>query len=251
MKITKANLLERIEALENENKQRGIGNQFMTLKCIQGNRHFTKDATYCASKLFDRTVITTNFGSRKELTVNTNIFGGYKATGENQTAVFQVIGADVEPEPQLKQLDQSVFKEWADCWKFFATDEDGDAWRYREKPKIDNGDNRWSSSNTVPLLIGTGYDASNWQNSLIERDTAKELAEVDLSSELTGSELCKAMLARGDKYVMCLVGTHNDAVVIEGMHGNEFVAVGMRNLYRNPKPINNQGEPLTASEVGL
>lgn len=153
--------------------------------------------------------------------------------------------------PQLKQLDQSVFKEWADCWKFFAIDEYGDAWRYREKPKIDNGDNRWSPSNTAPLLIGKGYDASNWQDSLIERDTAKELLEVDLSSELTGSELCKAMLARGDKYVMCLVGTHNDAVVIEGMHGNEFVAVGMRNLYRNPKPINNQGEPLTASEVGL
>ncbi len=89
--------------------------------------------------------------------------------------------------PQLKQLDQSVFKEWADCWKFFAIDEDGDAWRYREKPKIDNGDNRWSSSNTVPLLIGRSYDASNWQNSLIERDTAKELLEVDCS-ELTGSE---------------------------------------------------------------
>lgn len=93
---------------------------------------------------------------------------------------FDLTEPEPQPQPQLKQLDQSVLKEWADCWKFFAIDEDGDAWRYREKPKIDNGDNHWSSSNTVPLLIGTGYDTSNWQNSLIERDIAKELLEVDL-----------------------------------------------------------------------
>ena len=153
--------------------------------------------------------------------------------------------------PQLKQLDQSVFDGLDEKWRFAAVDLDGESWVYREQPKIDKGDDRWSASNTPPNSIGTGYDTTDWQNSLIERDTAKEPAEVDLSSELTGSDLCRAMLARGDKYVMCLVGTHNDVVVIEGMHSNEFVAIGMRNLYRNPKPINNQGEPLTASEVGL
>ena len=154
--------------------------------------------------------------------------------------------------PQLKQLDQSVFKKWDDCWKFFATDEDGDAWRYREKPKIDNGDNRWSSSNTVPLLIGTGYDASNWQNSPIERDIAKEPAEVDLSSELTGSELCKAMLERGDKYVMCLVNDDNNIQVINGWTWYGFTSTTNKYcLFKAPIPINNQGEPLTAKEVGI
>ena len=34
-------------------------------------------------------------------------------------------------------------------------------------------------------------------------DIAKELLEVDFTNELMGSELCKAMLERGDKYVMC------------------------------------------------
>lgn len=164
-----------------------------------------------------------------------------------------------DSEPQLKQLDQSVFKEWADCWKFFAIDEDGDAWRYREKPKIDNGDNRWSSSNTVPLLIGTGYDTSNWQNSLIERDIAKELLEVDLSIELTGSELCKAMLARGDKYVLCQCWDSSYAdieQVVDVINGFECTAykklfAGNRHNWEYATPINNQGEPLTASEAGL
>lgn len=157
-------------------------------------------------------------------------------------------------QPKLKKLDQSVFKEWADCWKFFAIDEDGDAWRYREKPKVDNGDNRWSSSNTVPLLIGTGYDTSNWQNSLIERDIAKELLEVDLSSELTGSELCKAMINRGDKIVLCIVrdyehenDTYYDAIT--HCSGNYFES--SLSTWSYAIPINNQGEPLTASEVGL
>lgn len=149
-----------------------------------------------------------------------------------------------EPKPQLKQLDQSVFKEWADCWKFFAIDEDGDAWRYREKPYIDDGDKRWSSSNTIPLLVGKGYDASNWQNSLIERDIAKEL---------TGSDLARAMLARGDKYVMCLVfdDTRNldTTYVIRGYYDGYFHT--KLNSWENAVPISNQGEPLTSSEVGL
>lgn len=155
---------------------------------------------------------------------------------------------DKEPEPQLKKLDQSIFREWADCWKFVATDEDGDAWRYREKPKIDNGDNRWSSSNTVPLLIGTGYDTSNWQNSLIERDTAKELLEVDLSSDLTGSDLCRKMLERGDRFVMCR--TIGGVDVISGTYEDGYF-VSLSGEYEAVAPINNQGEPLTASEVGL
>ena len=156
--------------------------------------------------------------------------------------------------PQLKQLDQSVFKKWADCWKFFATDEDGDAWRYREKPKIDNGDNRWSSSNTAPLLIGKGYDASNWQNSLIERDTAKELLEVDLSSELTGSELCRAMINRGDKIVLCIVRDYeheNDIYYDAVTHCSGDYFDSTLSYWRYAVPINNQGEPLTQAEAGL
>lgn len=92
-----------------------------------------------------------------------------------------------------------------------------------------------------------------------ERDIATELLEVDLSSELTGSDLCKAMLARGDKYVMCQCWDSSYAdidQVVDVITGFECTAykklfAGSRNNWEYAVPINNQGEPLTASEVGL
>ena len=165
--------------------------------------------------------------------------------------------------PQLKQLDQSVFNGLDEKWRFAAVDLDGESWVYREQPKIDKGDDRWSASNTPPNSIGTGYDTTDWQNSLIERDTAKELLEVDLSSELTGSELCKAMLARGDKYVMCGVSDVDDSDAANH-ESDDFLAEAVTDFdckdelfgttsmrWNYAVPINNQGEPLTASEFGL
>ncbi|WLG12812.1 hypothetical protein Q6344_09350 [Psychrobacter cibarius] len=87
------------------------------------------------------------------------------------------------------------------------------------------------------------------QNSLIERDIAKELLEVDLSSELTGSDLCRAMLERGDNYIMCVVGALRALVIIDTLQDGKFYSFGA--MYENPIPINNQGEPLTAADVGL
>lgn len=84
---------------------------------------------------------------------------------------------------------------------------------------------------------------------LIERDIAKELLEVDLSSELTGSELCKAMLERGDNYIMCRVGLIKEVVIINKFEDGWFYSQGIR--LADPTPINNQGEPLTQSDVGL
>lgn len=139
--------------------------------------------------------------------------------------------------PNPRKLDQSIFDGVDSKYSYFAIDEDGRGGFYDQKPEL-CGDCFTSGYGWQPVGY---YDATDWKSSLIERE----------SKELTGSELCKAMIERGDKYVMCLVGTHNDAVVIEGMHGNEFIAIGMRNLYSNPKPINNQGEPLTAKDVGL
>lgn len=86
-----------------------------------------------------------------------------------------------------------------------------------------------------------------------ERDTAKELLEVDLSSELTGSDLARAMLARGDTRIMCKVydidRQHDITHVIRAYSDGKFHTKANRWTYA--VPINNQGEPLTASEVGL
>lgn len=161
-------------------------------------------------------------------------------------------------EPQLKQLDQSVFNGLDEKWRFAAVDLDGESWVYREQPKIDKGDDRWSASNTPPNSIGTGYDTTDWQNSLIERDVAKEPVEVDLSSELTGSELCKAMLARGDRWILCGNTTDGFAspCIIDGYRCSEddlgFVLTNGKSIEpRYIYPVNNQGEPLTQAEAGL
>ena len=149
---------------------------------------------------------------------------------------------------KTKQLDQSVFDGLDEKWRFAAVDLDGESWVYREQPKIVKGDDRWSASNTPPNRIGTGYDTSNWQNSLIERE----------KKEPTGSELCRAMLGRSNEYVMCLVGDeceesakNSERVRVICSRGADYFDDTTEGMWYFAIPINNQGEPLTASEVGL
>lgn len=151
--------------------------------------------------------------------------------------------------PKLKQLDQSVFDGAPNApndKRFFAIDEDGQGWFYRDKPSINVDDKRWMEPNYSPIRAGFGYDATNWQDSLIER------------KELTGSDLCRAMLERGDKYVMCILCDDSEPVSAQDAFAsavsameNGFFYDSTDNLWRYAVPINNQGEPLTASEVGL
>ncbi len=171
-----------------------------------------------------------------------------------------------KPRPQLKQLDQYVFDGLDEKWRFAAVDKDGAVAVYLVKPISNHL--QWYVEDTSAGIsykyfsYMKGYDTSNWQNSLIERDTA-ELLEVDLSSEPTGSELCKAMLARGDKCVLIRMGARSDKQAKE--IGRFAIATsidesGRFNVMSDQQPIskvdfavpiNNQGEPLTASEAGL
>lgn len=169
-----------------------------------------------------------------------------------------------KPEPQLKQLDQSIFNGLDKKWRFAMVSSVGIPFVYDYKP---TGKRHFISDKNVQLMINLGkvmrideydYDTSNWKNSLIERDIAKELLEVDLSSELTGSELCKAMLARGDRWILCGNTTDGFAspCIIDGYRCSEddlgFVLTNGKSIEpRYIYPVNNQGEPLTASEVGL
>ena len=162
-------------------------------------------------------------------------------------------------EPKLKQLDQSVFDGLDEKWRFAAVDGDGEVWVYVHKPAAVPVSNNWTGANN-PKFFGRGYDATNWKNSLIEReDIAAELLEVDLISELTGSDLCRAMLERGDKFVVCKLADTSEADAISNSAPKlvtEYDTYGfyhaIADLYwKYAVPINNQGEPLTASEVGL
>src|SRR5699024_8114124 len=110
--------------------------------------------------------------------------------------------AEPEPEPQLKQLDQSVFDGLDEKWRFAAVDKCGEVWysTHKTQPSV-SGTHLSPEPNADSMQAKDYYDASNWQNSLIERDTAKEL---------TGSDLCRAMLKRGDKIVTCAVKNYED-----------------------------------------
>lgn len=165
-----------------------------------------------------------------------------------------------QPEPQFKQLNQSVFDGLGEKWRWAATDRNGRAFLFSRKPTASNIE--WYAKSVFDYeKIGDNYDASNWQDSLIERDIAKELLEVDLSSELTGSDLCRAMLARGDGYVVCLVSNVADSHAIKNREHTTLIEQwverdGFYN-YRSQNwghavPVNPAtNEPLTASEVGL
>lgn len=163
-----------------------------------------------------------------------------------------------EPKPQLKQLDQSAFDHpyATDRFKYVALKADGQAVFFESKPVISNCLGIWvvHTGSVMPML--KGYDTSNWQNSLIERDIAKELLEVDLSSELTGSELCRAMLARGDKYISGFGHHHSDRLALESKFADTVSKhtqcfQSSQNAWDYFVPINNQGEPLTQAEAGL
>ena len=82
-----------------------------------------------------------------------------------------------------------------------------------------------------------------WQTSLNKRET----------TELSGSDLCMAMLDRGDTRIMCLVsdeGSRDDIThVIRVYEDGRFHTKA--NSWKYAIPINNQGEPLTSKDVGL
>ena len=153
----------------------------------------------------------------------------------------------IEPEPKLKQLDQSVFDGLDEKWRFAAVDKCGEVWfsTHRTQPSS-SGTHLSSEPNADSMQARDYYDASNWQNSLIERE----------KKELTGSDLARAMLARGDKYVMCKTSGTGEAEAMEAEYPDVIQKYDWEFFYtpykkRYAVPINNQGEPLTASEVGL
>ena len=157
-----------------------------------------------------------------------------------------------KPEPKLKQLDQSVFDGQPEEKRFFAIDEDGQGWFYRNRPSINAGDKRWMEPNYTPTRAGFDYDASNWRESLIERE----------SKELTGSDyyhsgIASKLLERGHKLVVCFVSNVSEADALNEKRIEVITSVdtGFNDAddygWQFVVPINSQGEPLTAADVGL
>lgn len=90
-----------------------------------------------------------------------------------------------------------------------------------------------------------------------ERDTAKELLDVDLSSELTGSDLALELL-KNQRYIIASVSDVSDADAIEcgnnkliHKSSEDIFTDDMGDIYCWAVALNNQGEPLTAAEAGF
>lgn len=152
--------------------------------------------------------------------------------------------------PTLKQLDQSVFDGLDKKWRFAAVDSNGEANLYTHYITTDSFEFAYCEYLDFDYKkIGTGYDASNWKESLIERE-----------KELTGSDLCRAMLERGDRCIMCLTSCVSDEnailkgrveTVISEAASTRWNFETVDDLVIYAIPINNKGEPLTQSEFGL
>ncbi len=161
---------------------------------------------------------------------------------------------DKEPEPQLKQLDQSVFDGLDEKWRFAAVDKCGEVWysTHKTQPSI-SGTHLSPEPNADSMQAKGYYDTSNWQNSLIERDTAKELT----GSDYYYSKSVTERLENGQELVMCFVSNVSESDAMQERHVEVITSVDTEFNdtdgygWQYAILINNQGEPLTASEVGL
>jgi len=166
-------------------------------------------------------------------------------------ALLKEHGITRKQEPKLKQLDQSAFNHpyVDDRFNYVALNADGQSIFFEQKPSVSVNLDIWVATGGSILPMLKGYDTTNWQNSLIERDKV----------ELTGSDLCRAMLERGDKYVLCFVSDFSDDCAVNQSkminlvthtEGNSIFAKSAR--WKYAVPINQQtGGPLTATDVGL
>lgn len=168
--------------------------------------------------------------------------------------VINEVSPEPKPKPKLKQLDQSAFNHpyVDDRFNYVALNADGQAVFFESKPVISNCLDIWvvHTGSVMPML--KGYDASNWQNSLIERE----------SKELTGSDyyhsrIASHLLESSQKLVVCFASNISEADALSEKRIEVITSVDTEFTdadeygWQFVVPINNQGEPLTASEAGF
>lgn len=161
--------------------------------------------------------------------------------------VSRLIVKVCEPQPKLKVLDQSVFDGQDKSLILAFVHGDGSAMLTAKRPTThDNTQFYWDKNADYQWLVGK-YDATNWQNSLIERDKV----------ELTGSDLAKDYFNRGCCPRICFVGEDNDeclsdlvVAMVIGYDEQKGFETSYHDFFPYAALVNSYGDELTASEVG-
>ena len=163
------------------------------------------------------------------------------------------------PQPQLKQLDQSIFDGLDEKWRFAMVSSVGIPFVYDYKP---TGKRHFLSDSAAQLMVNIGkvmrideydYDTTNWQNSLIEREKV----------ELTGSDLARIVLSKQFMQA-CLVSDTSDELALSGddlqlirmYNESEGKFISMRDPWHGCRhkyavAVDNNRKPLTAADLGL
>lgn len=177
---------------------------------------------------------------------------------DNETAIatletlLKEHGITRKQEPKLKQLDQSAFNHpyVDDRFNYVALNADGQSIFFEQKPSVSVNLDIWVATAGSTMLMLKGYDTTNWQDSLIER---KELT----GSDYYHSRIASKLLERGQKLVVCFVSNVSEADALSKKDIEVITSVDMEFNdaddygWQFVVPINNQGEPLTAADVGL
>ena len=96
----------------------------------------------------------------------------------NSASTRTVVDWDDAPKPkQPKQLTQAVFDGLPPEYRWAAVDSEGRAYAHKCMPKGATEASWWCVRGCAVYLIGEGYDTTDWQNSLIERETENPVSE--------------------------------------------------------------------------
>ena len=97
----------------------------------------------------------------------------------NSASTRTVVDWDDAPKPkQPKPLTQAVFDGLPPEYRWAVVDNRGSAYAFNAKPKPFKSDFRdWDFHNVDTVSLGMDYDATDWQNSLIERQDVSSRVE--------------------------------------------------------------------------
>lgn len=174
-------------------------------------------------------------------------------TLEKQVSEILECNSELVEAPKIKTLDQSVFDGHTPDWKWAAVDANGRAAIYTHRPILcfEAWDND-TAVTSIYLMLDGDYDATNWQNSLIERESKREVLE--------GNERIKKLLAK-QKFVIVKVSDDSYEDAADGSDvfvcrmidesGRYPVSTADENFWAYGIPIDNNGnEILYVNENG-